>query len=360
MDSILNNDSYSSTDNIRIKSRRGLVPPIIMVEETPVTDQASQIVEEARLAASRIIQGHDDRLLVIAGPCSIHDMDAALEYGERLCKIRKQLTQDLCIIMRVYFEKPRTTIGWKGFINDPTLNGKFEINKGLRLARNLLDQLSAMGIACATEFLDTITPQFIADLIAWGAIGARTTESQIHRELASGLSMPIGFKNATNGDIQVAVDAVKAAKASHHFLSVTKQGNTAIFETEGNHDAHIILRGGKSGPNYDSSAITNACQLLEKAHLKQKLVVDCSHGNSEKDYRKQPIVAAHIAEQIRQGNQHIAGVMLESHLTAGNQPISQRPLTYGQSITDACISWETTIEVLQQLAQAVQQRRATT
>ena len=346
-----------NTDNTRIAGSRGLIPPVIMLDEMPVTEKASQTITTSRQGVSDVLNGKDDRLVVVVGPCSVHDMNAALEYGDALYKVMPQFEQDLLIIMRVYFEKPRTTVGWKGFINDPNLDGSFEINQGLHLARELLLTLSDRGLPCGTEFLDTISPQYVADLIAWGAIGARTTESQVHRELASGLSAPVGFKNGTDGNVQVAIDAMGAARSPHHFLSVTKQGNTAIFTTKGNQDTHVILRGGKTGPNFDGPSVTAACDALEKAGLPRKVMVDCSHGNSQKDYKKQPEVAANIAEQIAAGSEQVFGVMIESHLQAGNQSIDNVPLTYGQSITDACVSWEMTMPMLEQLAHAVQQRR---
>ena len=328
-----------------------------MLDEMPVTEKASQTITTARQGVSDVLNGKDDRLVVVVGPCSVHDMNAALEYGDTLQKVIPQFEQDLLIIMRVYFEKPRTTVGWKGFINDPNLDGSFEINQGLHLARELLLALSDRGLPCGTEFLDTISPQYVADLIAWGAIGARTTESQVHRELASGLSAPVGFKNGTDGNVQVAIDAMGAARSPHHFLSVTKQGNTAIFTTKGNQDTHVILRGGKTGTNFDAPNVTAACDALEKAELLRKVMVDCSHGNSQKDYKKQPLVSANIAEQIAAGSEQIFGVMIESHLQAGNQSIDNVPLTYGKSITDSCVSWDMTVPMLEQLAQAVQQRR---
>jgi len=345
------------TDNLRILETKGLIPPVIMKEEIPVTDQAAELISGAREAASNIIHGKDDRLLVLCGPCSIHDVEAAKEYGEKLLQAREQFKGELEIIMRLYFEKPRTTVGWKGLINDPNLDNSFEINKGIRFARQLLADLNNMGVPCGTEFLDTITPQYVAEFVSWGAIGARTTESQVHRELASGLSAPIGFKNGTDGNIQVAIDAMMSAQASHHFLSVTKQGNTAIFKTAGNPDTHIILRGGKTGPNYDAKSIQDAVAKLEKAGLPPYLMVDCSHGNSSKDHRNQPKVAADLAQQIAGGSKAIMGVMLESHLFEGNQKISDS-LEYGKSITDACMSWEMTVPVLEELANSVRSRRS--
>lgn len=345
------------TDNCRIMQSKGLIPPVIMMDELPISDMATQLITQTRTAISQILKHKDDRLVVVVGPCSIHDQGAALEYSERLLALKEQYKDELLIVMRVYFEKPRTTVGWKGYINDPNLDGSFEINKGLRLARELLLTLNNRGVPCGTEFLDVIIPQYIADLISWGAIGARTTESQVHRELASGLSAPIGFKNATDGNIQIAVDALRAVRSSHHFLSVTKQGNTAIFTTAGNPDSHLILRGGQAGPNYSAEHIAQTCAMLRAHELPESLMVDCSHGNSRKDHKQQAHVAADIAKQIASGAHNLTGVMLESHLHAGNQSIHNTPLQYGVSITDACMDWETTETAMQQLAAAVQQRR---
>jgi 3-deoxy-7-phosphoheptulonate synthase len=316
-------------------------------------------VYNARQTAHQILHGEDDRLLVVTGPCSIHDVDAAMEYAERLLPLREQYKDTLHIIMRVYFEKPRTTVGWKGLINDPDLDNSFQINKGLKLARKLLLDLNNMGMPAATEYLDLISPQYVADLISWAAIGARTTESQGHRELSSGISCPIGFKNGTYGNLNIAVDAIGAACRPHHFLSVTKEGRTAIFATKGNEDCHIILRGGQE-PNFDADSIASAVAALEKAKLPPYLMVDFSHANSYKDYRRQPEVAANIAEQIASGNKAIMGVMIESHLVEGNQKADgkkREELVYGQSITDACINWDSTAQVLEQLSQAVAARR---
>ena len=346
------------TDDLRIAGRKGVIPPVIMHDEMPMSELAAETISSVRQAVSNCLQGLDDRLVVVVGPCSIHDMDAALEYADKLNAARKILEKELCIVMRVYFEKPRTTIGWKGYINDPDLNGSFNVNKGLKFARELLLSINQKGLACGTEFLDAISPQYIADLVAWGAIGARTTESQVHRELASGLSATIGFKNATSGDIQVAIDAIRAARCPHHFLSITKQGNTAIFETTGNKDTHVILRGGSDGPNYEESIIRNACEKLNSLGLPPRLMVDCSHGNSQKNYLRQKEVAAEIARQISQGSHDIFGVMIEGHLNGGSQSIDKKPLDYGVSITDACLSWEDTQPVLELLAEAVKARRA--
>ena len=349
---------FQATDDARIGGYRPLLPPAILMEELPLSEHASNVVAQARLATERIIQGEDDRLLVIVGPCSIHDPKAALEYADRLQSAAETLSHDLMIVMRVYFEKPRTTIGWKGLINDPNLDGSFDINNGLRSARRLLLELANRGLAAGTEFLDVITPQFIADLITWGAIGARTTESQVHRELASGLSMPVGFKNGTDGSVQIAVDAIGAARHPHHFLSVTKQGISAIVTTKGNPGCHVILRGSNTGPNYDAESLVACATALTKADLSTRIMIDCSHGNSRKDHTRQPAVAADIAHQVAAGSRLIGGVMLESHLKAGKQNhTATTPLVYGQSITDACIDWTTTEPVLAALAAAVRARR---
>jgi 3-deoxy-7-phosphoheptulonate synthase len=348
------------TDDLRIQSVHPLLSPAILSEEIPMTERASVTISEARWAAEQIIRGKSDRLIVIAGPCSIHDTEAAREYAGKLMKAREQLSADLCIFMRVYFEKPRTTVGWKGLINDPDIDNSFRINKGLRQARKLLQDLAETGLPAATEFLDTIVPQFIADLIAWGAIGARTTESQVHRELASGLSMPVGFKNGTDGNVQIAIDAVSASRQPHHFLSVTKQGIAAIVQTRGNDSCHLILRGSKAGPNFDAKSVESACDTLKKNQLHPGVMVDCSHGNSSKDHRKQPLAAQSVADQIAGGSKSISGVMLESHLVEGNQSYeSDGSALYGKSITDACMSWDQTVPVLEQLAEAVRKRRET-
>ena len=330
---------------------------ILVDEELPITERATETVTSARLEIDDIISGRDRRLLVIAGPCSIHDSKAALEYAGRLKREADRLADDLLVIMRVYFEKPRTTVGWKGLINDPNLDGSFNINKGLRLARGLLLDLANMGLAAGSEFLDTITPQFTADLVSWGAIGARTTESQVHRELASGLSMPVGFKNGTGGSIQIAIDGVRAARHPHHFLGVTKQGIAAIISTSGNESCHVILRGSVKGPNYHRTIVDETAQTLHGANLPHRVLVDCSHGNSQKDYRRQPEVARDVCAQVADGSGNICGVMMESHLVAGRQDITpDAPLTYGQSVTDACIDWDATVPTLQELARASRQR----
>ncbi len=350
---------FQNTDDARIAGYRPLIPPAILTEELPLSEQASNTVASARQAAAAIVRGADDRLLVVVGPCSIHDPKAALEYADHLQGAMRELSDALCIVMRVYFEKPRTTIGWKGLINDPHLDGSFDINNGLRAARRLLLDLAQRGIPAGSEFLDVITPQFIADLIAWGAIGARTTESQIHRELASGSSMPIGFKNGTDGSVQIAIDAIGAARHPHHFLSVTKQSIAAIVSTSGNDTCHLILRGSNSGPNHDAQSIEAAAAALRAADLRDRLMVDCSHGNSLKDHRRQPEVARELCQQIAAGSQSICGVMLESHLKEGKQSHhAATPLVYGQSITDACMSWAMTEPVLHELADAVRQRRS--
>jgi len=347
------------TDDLRISQLSPLLPPAILLEELPVTEKMHRIVTTAREAAAQVISGQDDRLLAVVGPCSIHDPEAALEYAERLGKLAERYSDELVLIMRVYFEKPRTTVGWKGLINDPDLDGSFRINKGLRMARRLLCQLNELGVPAATEFLDTITPQFLADLVSWGAIGARTTESQVHRELASGLSLPVGFKNATDGSVQVAVDAVRAARHPHHFLSVTKQGLSAIVSTTGNDGGHVILRGGDKGPNYGAQDVQVAVESLARAGLPARLMVDCSHGNSGKKAARQPAVLADIAGQVSDGSGSILGIMLESHLRGGRQDHANgKPLVRGQSITDECLGWEDTEPLMEQLARSVQARRA--
>ena len=346
------------TDDIRIAALKPLIPPAILMEELPITGSASEEIALTRTQIENCLMGNDHRIVVIVGPCSIHDPDAAREYAGYLKQVADRLSDDLIIIMRVYFEKPRTSIGWKGLINDPMLDGTFAINKGLRIARKLLLDISDAGLPCGCEFLDTIMPQFIADLVSWGAIGARTTESQVHRELASGLSCPIGFKNATTGNIQVAVDAIEAAKYPHHFLSVTKQGLAAIVATNGNPACHLILRGGTKGPNDDPESILQAVAKLQSQHLPTRLMIDCSHGNSRKQYKQQPVVAQRAASQIESGNKHIFGLMLESHLVAGRQDLTEgQPLAYGQSITDPCLGWEETKDVLEMLARAARQRQ---
>ena len=345
------------TDNLRIVETKEVIAPSILCSEFPITDNASRCVFTARTDIQKILHGEDDRLLVIVGPCSIHDPDAACEYADRLIALRNELISDLVIVMRVYFEKPRTTVGWKGLINDPGLDNSFEINKGLRIARRLLLDLNEMGLPAGTEYLDLISPQYVADLVSWGAIGARTTESQVHRELASGLSCPVGFKNATSGDLQVAVDAVGSATNPHHFLSVTKAGRSAIFSTTGNKDCHIILRGGRE-PNYNQESVSTAAHLLEKSGLDPRLMVDCSHANSFKQHDRQMEVGQSIFSQVSAGDTRLFGVMIESHLVAGRQDAKPGvELTYGQSITDACMGWQETEELLHLFARATRERR---
>ncbi len=351
--------THHRTDDLRITGMNPLISPAVLAYYLPLTEQASELVADARAQADAILRGDDDRLLAVVGPCSIHDPEAAMEYGEKLKKVADDLKDDVFVMMRVYFEKPRTTVGWKGLINDPNLDDSFDINQGLRVARKLLLDLANKGIPAGTEFLDTISPQFIADLIAWGAIGARTTESQVHRELASGLSMPVGFKNGTGGSIQIAIDAIQSSSCPHHFLSVTKQGVSAIVSTTGNASCHLILRGGKSGPNYEKSSIDKAAGMLRDNNLTESVMVDCSHGNSLKDYRNQPLVAKNVADQIAAGCKVITSVMIESNLVAGSQKLvgGLDTLAYGQSVTDACLGWEDTVDTLNVLAAAVRQRR---
>jgi 3-deoxy-7-phosphoheptulonate synthase len=345
------------TDDLRIKEIKELAPPAHLVREFPCTDKAGAVVYDTRQAVHRVLHGMDDRLVVIVGPCSIHDTQAAKEYASRLLRERERLGADLVIVMRVYFEKPRTTVGWKGLINDPDLDGSFNINRGLRLARELLLDINEMGLPAGCEYLDMITPQYIADLVSWGAIGARTTESQVHRELASGLSCPVGFKNGTDGNVKIAIDAIKAAQQPHNFLSVTKGGHSAIVSTNGNEDCHIILRGGMQ-PNYDAASVDQACQQIARAGLAQCLMIDASHANSSKKPENQVRVCADIARQVGDGDERIFGVMIESHLVAGRQDLMPgRELTYGQSITDGCIAWEETVPLLEQLAESVRRRR---
>ena len=348
-----------ATDDLRIKEIRELTPPSHLIREFPCGQLASTTVHLAREAAHKIIHGEDDRLLVIVGPCSIHDPKAAQQYAEQLAEIRHQYAEDLEIIMRVYFEKPRTTIGWKGLINDPDLDGSFRINHGLRVARELLLNINEQGVPAGTEYLDMITPQYIADLIAWGAIGARTTESQVHRELASGLSCPVGFKNGTDGNVKIAIDAIKAAQHDHVFLSVTKGGHSAIVVTSGNDDCHAILRGGKQ-PNFDEKSVGACCAELEKSGLRGSVMIDASHSNSHKKHAEQITVIDDICGQIAEGSNQIMGVMIESNLVEGNQPLvagKESELIYGKSITDACINWDDTVKVIKKLSHAVRERR---
>ncbi|MEY4719581.1 MAG: hypothetical protein RL563_2199 [Pseudomonadota bacterium] len=350
-----------NTDDLRICETKDVVAPIQVHDEIPMSEFAASNILKARAAIHDILYGNDDRLLVIIGPCSIHDPAAAVEYAARLKKEIDHLEKDLVIVMRVYFEKPRTTVGWKGLINDPDLNASFNINKGLRIARQVLSDINNLGVPAATEYLDLITPQYVSDLISWGAIGARTTESQVHRELASGLSCPVGFKNATDGGVKIAIDAINAAMSPHHFLSLTKEGRSAIFSTRGNEDAHIILRGGNNRPNYDEVSVEQVAEGLVEAGLRPNIMIDFSHANSLKKYERQLLVAQDVAGQIRQGDQRIIGAMVESHLVGGRQDVEEgKPLTYGQSITDACLGWDHSVELLHELAGAVQGRRSAT
>lgn len=347
------------TRDLRVETIKPLISPAMLLEQLPLSEEASIAVSRSREAVERVLNGEEDRLIVVVGPCSIHDPAAGLDYARRLKALADELAEDLLVVMRVYFEKPRTTVGWKGLINDPHLNGTYALNEGLRLARRFLLDVVELGLPTGCEFLDPISPQFIADAVSWGAIGARTTESQVHRELASGLSMPIGFKNGTHGGVQIAIDAVRAAAHPHSFFGVTEHGLAAIVNTSGNQDCHVILRGGDSGPNYDDVTVRKTLAALEKVGLPPRVMVDASHGNSDKDHGRQPMVAQEIAAQVAKGEQGIIGVMMESFLVEGRQDL--RPgvdLVYGQSITDACISWETTVPVLRELAGAVRARRA--
>mgnify|MGYP000020479502 FL=1 len=347
------------TDDTRIEQSGELFTPMQLMQDLPASEQTLQVVAQGRARIHDILRGADDRMFIIVGPCSIHDPVAALEYARRLKPLADELQHDLVVVMRVYFEKPRTTVGWKGLINDPHLNESFDINTGLRLARKLLLDINDIGLPCATEFLDLISPQYIADLVAWGAIGARTTESQSHRQLASGLSCPVGFKNGTDGNLRIAVDAIKAAESRHHFISITKAGHVGVFSTSGNEDTHVILRGGKS-PNYDAANVEVACQELAAAGLRPQVMVDFSHANSNKEYQRQIEVGHNIAAQVAGGDIRIIGVMLESHLNPGRQDlIAGQPLAYATSITDACIGWEDTEPLLRMLAAAVRKRRLT-
>lgn len=345
------------TDDLRIREMKELTPPSHLIREFACSDKAEATVAHARVALHNILHGQDDRLMVVIGPCSIHDTKAALEYAKLLAKECERLKGELVIVMRVYFEKPRTTVGWKGLINDPFMDNSFRINDGLRIAREFLLKISELGLPAGTEFLDVISPQYVADLISWGAIGARTTESQVHRELASGLSCPVGFKNGTDGNIKIAVDAIKASSQPHHFLSVTKGGHSAIVATGGNEDCHIILRGGKA-PNYDAASVDAACKDIAASGLAQRLMIDASHANSSKKPQNQIPVCADIAQQIAAGDHRIVGIMVESYLVAGRQDMTPgKELTYGQSITDGCINWEESVQLLNGLAEAVKTRR---
>lgn len=358
----MNAKTPSRLEDVRISAINPLISPAILQEDYPIPAEVASWIAEKRDEIARIVEGQDDRLLVVVGPCSIHDYDAALDYARRLRETMDKFNKQLCVVMRVYFEKPRTTVGWKGFINDPDLNNTFAINKGLRRARSLLVEINKMGIPAGCELLDTISPQFLSDLYSWAAIGARTTESQIHRELASGMSMSVGFKNGTDGSVGIAIDALKAAAHPHSFLSVTKQGISAIVSTSGNPSCHIILRGSKHGPNYNEKHVTEACVALNGAKLPTRLMVDCSHGNSSKLHSNQKLVAADVAGQLSVGSTQVMGVMIESNIVEGRQDVGADPktLVYGQSITDACISFYDTVQVLEVLAAAVEKRRGTT
>lgn len=350
---------FRPIDDLRIKWTKVVLPPVFLEEEMPTTETAATTVYQARQEISAILNGGDRRLMVVAGPCSVHDIDAAREYASRLKAVSAELSSELLILMRVYFEKPRTTVGWKGLINDPHLDQSYKINDGLRLARRLLLDLAEMGVPAGTEFLDMITPQYLAGLVSWGAIGARTTESQVHRQLVSGLSCPVGFKNGTSGDVQTAVEAVLSAAHPHTFLGHSKHGQSAIFVTTGNPDCHIILRGGRKMVNYTADAVASACAELKAAGLRPQVMIDCSHANSNKDHTRQPAVCRNVAEQIAGGDRNIIGVMLESNLVAGAQrPTTGKPLVYGQSITDACIGWDETLGLLRELATAKKRQSA--
>lgn len=349
---------FQPIDDLRIKWTRVVLPPVFLEEEMPTTETAADTVLRARHEIAEILAGRDSRLIVVAGPCSVHDTAAAREYASRLKEAIAELSSDLLIVMRVYFEKPRTTVGWKGLINDPHLDQSYQINDGLRLARRLLLDLAEMGVPAGTEFLDMITPQYLAGLVSWGAIGARTTESQVHRQLVSGLSCPVGFKNATSGDVQIAIEAILSAAHPHTFLGHTKHGQSAIFVTTGNPDCHVILRGGRNLVNYTAEAVADTCAQLQNAGLPQRVMIDCSHANSGKDHTRQPLVCGDIAGQITAGNRNIIGVMLESNLVAGSQKLhAGGSLVYGQSITDACIGWEETLRLLKELASAKKRQR---
>lgn len=346
------------TRDLRVEGYRPLQPPAVLIDELPLPEDGSRAISAWREEIAGVLDGADDRLIVVAGPCSVHDVRAGLEYATRLKALTDELAADLRVVMRVYFEKPRTTVGWKGLINDPRLDGSFRINEGLRLARRLLLDIAALGLPAGCEFLDPISPQYTSDLVSWGAIGARTTESQVHRELASGLSMPIGFKNGTGGTVQIAIDAVRAAAYPHRFLGVTEQGLAAIVITRGNDECHVILRGGARGPNYDRKNITQVLEQLTASGVPQRVMVDASHGNSERDHGRQSAVVRDLASQIAEGQRGIIGVMIESFLVEGRQELRDpKDLVHGQSITDACVGWDETASLLRELASAVRSRR---
>ncbi|GAA1467847.1 3-deoxy-7-phosphoheptulonate synthase [Nocardiopsis exhalans] len=348
----------TSTNDTRVASYKPLIAPQDLLAELPLGEESATLVESSRSEVKRVLDGEDDRLLVVVGPCSVHDTESALDYARRLKALVPSVSDELCVVMRVYFEKPRTTVGWKGLINDPGLDDTYDVHRGLRTARKLLIDIDALGLPAGTEFLDPITPQYIADVVSWGAIGARTTESQVHRQLSSGLSTPVGFKNGTDGDVQVAVDAVGAAAASHTFFGVDPAGAGSVVVTEGNPDCHVILRGGRSGPNHDPASVSAALDVLEKSKLPRRLMIDASHANSGKDHVRQAEVAREIAAQVAEGQKGIIGVMLESFIEEGAQKLGDpAELTYGQSITDKCMSWDTTEGVLENLAEAVRRRR---
>ena len=347
------------TRDVRIEGYRPLVPPAVLLDELPLPEAGSRAIAAWRNEIAAVLARTDDRLIVVAGPCSVHDVAAAMEYARRLRAVAERHAADLRVVMRVYFEKPRTTVGWKGLINDPHLDESYKINDGLRLARHLLLDLAEIGIPAGTEFLDMVTPQYLAGLVSWGAIGARTTESQVHRQLVSGLSCPVGFKNGTSGNVQIAIEAVLSAAHPHSFLGHTKYGQSAIFSTSGNPNCHIILRGGRTTVNYDAESVAQVTALLEKSKLPPRIMVDCSHANSNKDFRKQSAVCRDIAAQIAKGNRNLIGVMIESNLVSGAQKLTPgEPLTYGQSITDACIGWDETLNLLRELAKAVRDGRS--
>ena len=356
----MNKQTAHDTDDLRIKEFKELISPASLIDDLPVTAEISQTVHEARTGIHNILHGKDDRLVVVCGPCSIHDPEAGVEYAKKLAAIAPKLAKDLLIVMRVYFEKPRTTVGWKGLINDPALDDSFQINKGLRIARELLRNINQLGLPAGSEFLDLISPQYIADLVGWGAIGARTTESQGHRELASGISAPVGFKNGTGGSVQIAVDAICSSSRPHHFLSVAKEGGSAIIATTGNEDCHLILRGGPH-TNYDAASMDDASEMMEKAGLRPNVMIDCSHANCRKIFKRQRYVCRDICSQLGDGDKRIMGVMIESNLVEGRQDYKPGvELTKGQSITDPCIGWDETVEMLQELAAAVSMRREAT